>query len=363
MVIELANAGIPKIMAQTTNPFSPVALSNATNFSFSYNLNQTSFVILQATCLTYPCWIINLPPNCVLETPITSVSPWYLCNETAGTYTVKGMLFTNSTFELIEPLPYELNGYNATTQVLNISMIKGPVYIRELSTQASGTTPITPPTIPTIYTIVPTTTSSTTSTTTTTTVETTPTTVNTPPAPPQSQPPAPTTPRACILGSDMVYLYNGSKILASNIKVGDYVYSYNVSNMTIVPARVTFVEHNTAPLIEFINGNFGVTPTDQPLYVKNNYGEGWLRNPIDLKVGDYLYLPLNNTWIRVNSISYEHGKYETVDIYTSGFNNFVANGYLADSKLTLATVSPPQYTTESLGNGVAVSIPEQPSSV
>jgi hypothetical protein len=78
----------------------------------------------------------------------------------------------------------------------------------------------------------------------------------------------------------------------------------------------------------------GVTPFDQPLFIKNSTYTGWIFHPSALKVGWYLYSPLeNNKWIRINNISYRYGEFEVYDIVTNGPNTFIVENVLADAYL------------------------------
>ena len=137
----------------------------------------------------------------------------------------------------------------------------------------------------------------------------------------------------CILGNDTITLYNGLYINASSLKVGEYIKSFNTINGTENIQRVTAITESNTSVIEFINGKFGLTPTDQPIYVRNATYTGWVKNPDSVKVGWYIYSPTDNSWVKVTSVTYKYGNYKVYDIFSGGENDFIADGYLADMKI------------------------------
>lgn len=60
--------------------------------------------------------------------------------------------------------------------------------------------------------------------------------------------------------------------------------------------------------------------------------QGWVLNPIDLRIGDMMFDPVTNSWILINSISTIQGHFKVYDVVTSSFNNYIANGVLLDIK-------------------------------
>ena len=130
----------------------------------------------------------------------------------------------------------------------------------------------------------------------------------------------------------MVELYNGTTILVSDLKPGEYITGYNTTTGKKAAERVNYITESSSAIVEMINGVIGVTPTDQPLYISNGTYTGWIKNPETIKVGWYIYSPSTNTWIKVSSIDYIYGNYEVYNIYTGGSNNFIINGVLADPK-------------------------------
>lgn len=136
----------------------------------------------------------------------------------------------------------------------------------------------------------------------------------------------------CILGSDNIMLYNGSTIHASNLKVGNYIYAYNITSGKLSPQRVSLITISYSSVIEYINGNLGITPTDQPLYIRNSTYTGWINNPMSLKVGEYLYEPMANKWTIIDNITYKRGNFKVYNVYTTGPNTFIVNNFLTDIK-------------------------------
>jgi hypothetical protein len=137
----------------------------------------------------------------------------------------------------------------------------------------------------------------------------------------------------CVLGTDQVLSYNNSQTEVANLNVGDYIYGYDTQTGKMQLLRVTFITTTSSPVIEYINGNIGVTPTDQPMYVKNAYYQGWINNPSSIKIGWYLFNPQTQEWTRVNNVTYDYGNYFVYNIYTNGTNTYVLNGALVDTKV------------------------------
>ena len=82
-----------------------------------------------------------------------------------------------------------------------------------------------------------------------------------------------------------------------------------------------------------MNGNLlSLTPTDQPIYIRNDSFQGWLRDPQNLTVGDLLFDPTSMSWIEVTSTRVVAADTTVFDVVTNGFNDFVANGVLLDMK-------------------------------
>ena len=75
-----------------------------------------------------------------------------------------------------------------------------------------------------------------------------------------------------------------------------------------------------------------LTPTEQPIYVRNSSFQGWLHDPQNLTSADKIYDPVSNTWLQVESVLLVSEHIQVFDVVTSGFNNFIANGALLVKK-------------------------------
>jgi len=89
---------------------------------------------------------------------------------------------------------------------------------------------------------------------------------------------------------------------------------------------------NVTHLLDINRGLLFLTPTDQPVYIKNSTFEGWLRDPQNLTTGDSLFDPVSMSWVQVTSLKLVHDSTTVFDVVTSGANDFVANGILLDQK-------------------------------
>lgn len=138
----------------------------------------------------------------------------------------------------------------------------------------------------------------------------------------------------CIAKGTSVLLANGTYEKVQSLKIGDLLegYNYNTQNLTTLElTNLTVTKVNK--LIDINNGFLKITPDDQPIYIKNSTYQGWVINPIDLKVGDKMFDPLTNNWVPIYSITTIQGNFKVYDVVTSSFNNFIANGVLLDIKV------------------------------
>ncbi len=117
------------------------------------------------------------------------------------------------------------------------------------------------------------------------------------------------------------------------LKPGDRVEEYGVQNNTMFTGTILYNNRTESSSVVSINdGTLLLTPTDQPVFIRNSTYIGWLRDPQNLSIGDQLFDPVNDTWINVTSVNiiYEHIK--VFDVITSGANDFIDNGILLDKK-------------------------------
>jgi hypothetical protein len=133
----------------------------------------------------------------------------------------------------------------------------------------------------------------------------------------------------------------GSSILTPNgyvpvqhLKAGDKIEEYDFSNDSLVTGTVLYNNRTEVnQIVSINNGTLLLTPTEQPIYIKNSSFTGWLRNPENLTNRDQIFDPLNNSWTLVTSVQILNEHMTVFDVVTSGFNNFIDNGYLLDIKL------------------------------
>ncbi len=135
-----------------------------------------------------------------------------------------------------------------------------------------------------------------------------------------------------MLGNDTVTLYDGSSVPVSALSAGQYVLGYSIATNSTQALRVSLVTESHASAIEYINGNIGVTPLDQPMYVRNDTYTGWIDNPSTIRTGWYLFQPATKSWVEVYSITYGTGDFAVYNVYTNSTNTYVVNGVLVDMK-------------------------------
>ncbi len=103
--------------------------------------------------------------------------------------------------------------------------------------------------------------------------------------------------------------------------------------MKLTKERITYITESYSQFLEMINGKIGVTPSDQPMYVRNGTYTGWVKNPSVIKPGWSIYDPYNMSWVSVRNVTYLTGAYPVYNIYTNGTNDYIVNGALTDLKI------------------------------
>lgn len=137
----------------------------------------------------------------------------------------------------------------------------------------------------------------------------------------------------CVATGTPILLKDGGYVPVEELEVGDKLLGYDVAKGKLQHLKVESVTSTQVDQILTINdGLLKVTPTDQPIYMRNDTFEGWLADPQDLQVGDMLFEPVQGAWIEVTSLVYDYGGFTVYDVQTSGTNTFIANGILLDAK-------------------------------
>jgi hypothetical protein len=133
---------------------------------------------------------------------------------------------------------------------------------------------------------------------------------------------------------------NGSPILTptgyvqvQKLTVGQIVIGYNLSQRTFEPERLLGLNETSVSSILSINdGQLLVTLEDQPLYVLNLSWTGWVRDPVNLSVGEQLFDPLTGAWMGIYSLSIVSRVTKVYDVVTSNPDDFIDDGLLLDKK-------------------------------
>jgi len=102
------------------------------------------------------------------------------------------------------------------------------------------------------------------------------------------------------------------------LKPGDRVEEYGVQNNTMFTGTILYNKTESSSVVSINDGTLLLTPTDQPVFIRNSTYIGWLRDPQNLSIGDQLFDPVNDTWINVTNVNiiYEHIK--VFDVITTG---------------------------------------------
>ncbi len=117
------------------------------------------------------------------------------------------------------------------------------------------------------------------------------------------------------------------------LQPGDQIEEYDFQTGALMVGA--FVSGNTTRVTQLIDVNNGwlyVTPTEQPIYIRNATFEGWLHDPQNLTTADSIFDPVSDSWIAVSSIQLVEDHTKVFDVVTTGVNNFIAAGALLDKK-------------------------------
>ena len=137
----------------------------------------------------------------------------------------------------------------------------------------------------------------------------------------------------CVFQNTPILMANNKYKMVQNLKIGDLLLGYNFENDLISYVRLTNLTMTRQNEILNINDRFlALTPTDQPIFIRNSTYIGWVRDPRDLKIGDELFEPVTDSWVSITSLTYQSGNFKVYDVKTDPFNNFIAKGILLDQK-------------------------------
>jgi len=126
---------------------------------------------------------------------------------------------------------------------------------------------------------------------------------------------------------------DGSAKPVEKIKVGDQVLGFDPSTGSYAAENVLAVTKTKVKLIETLNdGALRLTPTDQPIYIRNSTYEGWVLDPAIIQAGWQIFNAETHTWVAVTQINYEEEKTWVYDFTTDGYQTYLANSYLLMDK-------------------------------
>lgn len=129
----------------------------------------------------------------------------------------------------------------------------------------------------------------------------------------------------CVAWGTPILVHTSGYSVVQRLGAGLTVEGYWFSNDTRVMENVTWNNFTWANETLSINGGLLVTTLqDQPLFVKNGSWTGVVRDPINLTVGEYLYNPISNAWIRIANLTTVLGVVPVFDLREDRASTFVA---------------------------------------
>jgi hypothetical protein len=137
----------------------------------------------------------------------------------------------------------------------------------------------------------------------------------------------------CVVKGTLVTMADGTSRPVENIKLGDEVLGFDPSAGAFMVEHVLNVTSTQVRLIENINnGALRLTPTNQPIYIRNSTYTGWIKNPSEMRIGWQILDVMGDNWVTVTSIFYETRKTFVYDFITDGYRTYLANSYLLMDK-------------------------------
>ena len=147
----------------------------------------------------------------------------------------------------------------------------------------------------------------------------------------------------CVLYGTLISASRDQMIPVQDLKVEQNLLSYNTNDGKLVQEKVSAINVTQVNSIFDINDGllYVSGASDQPIYVTLPNGtQSWIMVG-NLSTSDFIFDPLNTTWVHVQSIHVLDGNYTVYDIQgTRIFNengylrsNYIANGVLLDRKI------------------------------
>ncbi len=134
--------------------------------------------------------------------------------------------------------------------------------------------------------------------------------------------------RACLAAGTKITMSDGTKRNIEDIKVGDWVKSFDEKTGNLKNAEVAKTIKRKDPLV-IVNNILRMAP-DEVVYLAN----GKTKTAEKLKVGELLQGE-NKKEIKIDSINYSNEKVDTYDFTLKDANNFYADGFLVKTPVGL----------------------------
>jgi len=122
-------------------------------------------------------------------------------------------------------------------------------------------------------------------------------------------------------------------VQVQNIKPNESIVEYNVTSGLLT--RGLLVSANSTKVSELIDVNSGLlylTPTDQPIFIRNASYEGWLHDPQNLTTRDQMLDPVTGVWVNVTSVELVDRSTMVYDVISTNLNDFIGASILLDAK-------------------------------
>ncbi|MGA8604797.1 MAG: carboxypeptidase-like regulatory domain-containing protein [Thermoplasmata archaeon] len=136
----------------------------------------------------------------------------------------------------------------------------------------------------------------------------------------------------CVAFGTPILTTNGA-VPVQRLRPGQSIVEFNLSSGQLASGEI--VSANATRVNEVADINFGalyLTPTDQPIFVRNATFEGWLRDPQNLTTSDQLLDPVSGQWVHITNVHLVDLEITVYDVITTHLNDFIASGYLLDEK-------------------------------
>lgn len=107
----------------------------------------------------------------------------------------------------------------------------------------------------------------------------------------------------CVATGTQILMATGTTEAVQHLNPGDRIRGYSWATGNYTNETVAYVNSSTQNSLVKINGALVVTSVNQPLFISNLTYLGWMLDPRNLTVGDFMFDPINFDWVKITTLS------------------------------------------------------------